>query len=281
MGATNRARSAALVITLVAMAGLAVPAFVAASIGAPAAVGPLSYQAKPTQRPTPKPKPTVAPTPVPTAPPSATPGPKPTTAPTAAPTPVPTPARTASPRTSAPPPPAPTTAGPSEAPATPGPGGGSASPVGSNVPVGVLDGSQGGEPPGDPGSGFEGWPTDVAAPIAYAAAVLLVALIIARRRVERRRKAELVPAAQDPARLALQWPEPRRSVVADDEDDMPRWLRPSVRAERFGIVQSRTRTLPAALRPPSASAATPTTSDQPVDLDALFAAKRDRDAAPE
>jgi hypothetical protein len=275
MREATRTRHAALAIALLAMAGLAVPAIVSASIRPPTALEAYDPQAKPSERPTPKPKPT----PVPTAPPTATPVPVPTAAPT--PTPAPAPARTATPR-STPAPPATATivpVAPSNTPAEQG----SAFPTGSTDPGGVIGGLDG-EGSGDtPTSGFGGWPTDVLAPVGYAAAVLLVALVIARRRLERRHRATLVATAPDPDSLPVQrfdLDPSLRPVVADDEENIPRWLRPSVRAERFGIQEPRTRTWPAAFRPANPGAA-PMTSDPPLDLEALFAAKRDRAAAPE
>jgi len=273
MREATRTRHAALAIALLAMAGLAVPAIVSASIRPPTALEAHDSQAKPSERPTPKAKPTQ----VPTVPPTATPVP----VPTAAPTPAPAPARTATPRST--PAPAATAATvpavPSETPA----GQGSASPTAFTDPGGVIAGLDG-EGSGDaPTSGFGGWPTDVLAPVGYAAAVLLVAFVIARRRLERRDRAALVATPPDPDSLPVQrfdLDPSLRPVVADDEENMPRWLRPSVRAERFGIQEPRTRTWPAAFRPANPGSA-PMTSDPPLDLEALFAAKRDRAAAPE
>ena len=93
---------------------------------------------------------------------------------------------------------------------------------------------------------------NLAAPIAYLAMVLLVAFVIARRRLERRERAALTPTAPagDPDGLPVRRVERRSEpVVIDDEENMPRWLRPSLRAERFGMDQTRARVLPAALQP--------------------------------
>jgi hypothetical protein len=93
---------------------------------------------------------------------------------------------------------------------------------------------------------------NLAAPIAYLAMVLLVAFFIARRRLERRERAALVPPApaRDPDGTLVRRVEPRSEpIVVDDEENMPRWLRPSLRAERFGMDQTRARVLPSALRP--------------------------------
>jgi hypothetical protein len=152
-------------------------------------------------------------------------------------------------------------------------------PAGSTDPAVTIAGGTDGEPGQEPANDFAGWATNLAAPLGYAAVVLLVAFVIARRRLERRQRAAVVAAPSDPDRRAVQRIEPTwRREVPDDEENMPRWLRPSVRAERFGIQQSRTRMLPAALRPVATPAASPGTSDEPLDLEALFAAKRQRAA---
>ncbi|MCI0343846.1 MAG: hypothetical protein L0221_00190 [Chloroflexi bacterium] len=61
-----------------------------------------------------------------------------------------------------------------------------------------------------------------------------------------------------------------RPIVPDDEVDLPRWLRPSVRAERFGLdLPHLRRSAPARTPPPAASP-----DSQFVDLDALFSSHR-------
>jgi hypothetical protein len=94
---------------------------------------------------------------------------------------------------------------------------------------------------------------NLGAPIAYLAMVLLVAFVIARRRLERRERAALPGAARPPdldslpVRRAATRSQP---IAADDEDDRPRWLRSSLRAERFGMDQARgARVMPSALQP--------------------------------
>ena len=261
MEASKRARSASLLIAVLAMAGLAMPALVAASLTPPAPDEPPTWQARPSERPTPKPKPT--PTPVPTPAPSATPGPAPTAAPTPAPTSAPTkggstPPPSAAAQPTTPSVPAPTTAPGAVATAGPPAGGGSASPVTSNDPAGAVKSGQGGPSASlSPTGGFDSWPTDLAAPIAYFAGVLFVAMLIARRRLARQERASTAGWAPDPDTMPVQRVEPApRPAVADDEEDRPRWLRPSLRAERFGRVESRDRVLPAAawVAPPSGRA---------------------------
>jgi hypothetical protein len=93
---------------------------------------------------------------------------------------------------------------------------------------------------------------NLAAPIAYFAMVVLVAFVIGRRRLARQERVALTPPA--PARdldgMPVRRVEPRsQPIVVDDEENMPRWLRPSLRAERFGMDQTRVRVLPAALQP--------------------------------
>jgi hypothetical protein len=121
-------------------------------------------------------------------------------------------------------------------------------------PAGPIDDGGGRTPAGSaPTSGFSGWPVNLAAPIAYLAMVLLVAFVIARRRLDRRERAALAGAARPPDLDSL----PVRRVgaraeplAADDEETRPRWLRPSLRAERFGMDQARAaRVMPAALQP--------------------------------
>jgi hypothetical protein len=268
MGATKPARTAALLIAVLAIAGLVLPAIASAAIAPPPAAAPSGLEAKPTERPTPKPKqtPTPIPTPVPTSAPTApaSPTPAPTAAPTAARTPAPTAGRTAGPtatRTPAPRPAATTAPGPA---ATAGAPAGQASatpPASSDAAGGIVDGQGGTSADGSPTSGFGRWPTDLAAPIGYAALVLFVAFIIARRRLARQDRAAFAEvaarAAMDLDNQPVQRFEARtRPEVADDEADRPRWLRPSLRAERFGIELGQHRTLPAHMvAPPPARAA--------------------------
>jgi hypothetical protein len=270
MEASKRTRSASLLIAVLAMAGLAMPALVAASLTSPAPGEPPTWHAKPppSDHPTPDPKkptPAPTPTPVPTPAPTATPGPAtPRPSPTAAPTAVPT----AAPTTVGPTAPPKATARPTKPAAgtSPAPGatatdgaqaaGGSASPATSAGPAGGPAGTgQGGGPAGlSPTGIFDGWPTDYGLPIAYAAFVILVAMLFARRRLDRRGREAAAGVAPDPDSLPIaRFAPAERPAVADDEENMPRWLRPSLRAERFGQVQSRDRILPAAawVAPPS------------------------------
>jgi hypothetical protein len=124
----------------------------------------------------------------------------------------------------------------------------------SNGPAGLLGGGGGGTPPGSaPTSGFSGWLVNLGAPIAYLALVLLVAFVIARRRLERRERAALAGAARPPdldSRPIRRVERRAQPLAADDEDNRPRWLRASLRAERFGMDQARVaRVMPAALQP--------------------------------
>jgi len=266
MEATRRARAAAPLIAVLAMVGFALPAIVAASIVAPAGDAPSGYGAKPTDLPTPRPKPTPTPlaTPVPTAGPTPTAaptgGPSATPVPSAAPTPAATPPPTTRPGATANPGPAttPVAVGPGS---SQGAGGAGASPGATATDPG---GAGVGLPVGGPGSGstagpFDGWLTDIGAPIGYGALVVLVALIIGRRRSARSQGA-VAPRAPNPDSLPVARVEPRpRPAVADDEADLPRWLRPSLRAERFGLdlaANRPQRALPAVrhLAPPPARA---------------------------
>ncbi|HEX4897083.1 MAG TPA: hypothetical protein VFV53_01840, partial [Candidatus Limnocylindrales bacterium] len=131
--------------------------------------------------------------------------------------------------------------------------GGPVTPDASNDPAGLIDDGGGRSPTSpSPTGGFSGWLVNLGAPIAYLAMVLLVAFVIARRRLERRERAALAPAApaRDPDGMPVRRVESRSEPIAvDDEENMPRWLRPSLRAERFGMDQTRARVLPAALQP--------------------------------
>jgi hypothetical protein len=94
-----------------------------------------------------------------------------------------------------------------------------------------------------------------------------VAFIIARRRLARQERAALAnapPAVAANARPAFdrdslpvqRFEDRTRPEVADDEANRPRWLRPSLRAERFGVEVGQHRTLPAHMvAPPPARAA--------------------------
>jgi hypothetical protein len=94
---------------------------------------------------------------------------------------------------------------------------------------------------------------NLGAPVAYLALVLLVAFVIARRRLERRERAALAGAARPPdldSRPVRRIERRAEPLAADDEESRPRWLRPSLRAERFGVDQARVaRVMPAALQP--------------------------------
>ncbi len=249
------------------MVGFALPAIVAASIVSPAGDAPSGYGAKPTDLPTPRPKPTPTPvaTPVPTASPTPTAGP--TAGPSATPgsSPAPTPAATPPPTTR----PAATAApGPAPTPVAAGPGssqdaGGAGATPGASAtdPGGAGVGLPVGRPASGPTAGpFDGWLTDVGAPIGYGAFVVLVALIIGRRRSARSQGAAGAQRAPNLDSRPLARVEPRpRPAVADDEADLPRWLRPSLRAERFGLdlaANRPQRALPAVrqLAPPPARA---------------------------
>ncbi|MEW5992539.1 MAG: hypothetical protein AB1736_14515 [Chloroflexota bacterium] len=132
------------------------------------------------------------------------------------------------------------------------------SPTASSGAGGVLvDGLPGG--PGESGELADGgsvrWLTDIAAPLGYAVLVLGVAFVIARRRLARREQAALAGAAAavggrtglDLDTRPLELPQtPPEHTIPDDEANLPRWLRPSLRAERAGL------DLPAARTPPVA-----------------------------
>ena len=265
MEARQRARSAALVVALVAMAGFALPAIVVGSMAAPLPSVAPGLQAPPSDRPTPKPKPTPTPAATPTPAPTAAPTPVPTSAPTA---PGPTPAPTAA-ITPAPTPPPTTAPG-----ATPAPGpsvapGSTAPPPSAGAPGGpVASAPTTSDPPDGPGvalpvggsgerpstGGSMDWVSDLGPPVAYLAGVILVAMLIARRRVGRAQR--LGPAvAAAAARVDLDALPVRRveqldaaSSVPEGEVNMPRWLRPSLRAERHGVEVGHHRELPAALQ---------------------------------
>ncbi|HEX5590920.1 MAG TPA: hypothetical protein VFX65_11575 [Candidatus Limnocylindrales bacterium] len=180
----------------------------------------------------------------------------PTTPPaaTAAPTPVPA---TPPPNATAAPPASTPAAAPVGTAAAPG-GPAAGSPTGSIDPLapiivrgaggsGTDAGSGGGSGAASSTSGF-GLVANLGAPIAYAAGVVLVALVIARRRLERQERAERRAVTTDPDRMPGRRAEPtERPSVPDDEANLPRWLRPSLRAERFGMDLSRSRVLPAGL----------------------------------
>jgi hypothetical protein len=148
---------------------------------------------------------------------------------------------------------APTTAaGPAATEGSPA-GAGAATPAGSSIPAGPIDAGGSRSPSGpSPTGGFSGWLVNIAAPIAYLALVLLVAFVIARRRLERRERAALAGAARPPdldSRPVRRIETRAEPLAADDEDNRPRWLRPSLRAERFGMDQARAaRVMPAALQ---------------------------------
>jgi len=277
MEALKRAEFASLLIAVLAMAGLAMPALVGASLTTPPPGERSTWQAKPSGLPTPKPKatPTPVPTPVPTPAPTDTPGPAPTAAPPPAPTAAPPPAPTAAPTIagSTPPPTAvaaqPTSPGPAPAsapgatatadPAAAGESSVSPASPGAQAPAVTVTNGQGGTPASlSPAGDFNGWLTDFGPPIAYAAGVLFVAMLIARRRLARQqRTAALATPAPDPDSLPVRRFGPAaRPDLADDEENLPRWLRPSVRAERFGRDESRDRIMPATawVAPPPARA---------------------------
>jgi hypothetical protein len=146
----------------------------------------------------------------------------------------------------------PTAAGPAATEGSPA-GAGPATPAGSIIPAGPIDAGGGRSPTSpSPTGGFSGWLVNLAAPIAYLALVLLVAFVIARRRLERRERAALAAAAWPPdldSRPIRRIETRAETLAADDEDNRPRWLRPSLRAERFGMDQMRARILPTALQP--------------------------------
>ncbi|TAK01441.1 MAG: hypothetical protein EPO36_05270 [Chloroflexota bacterium] len=297
MGASRRARSAAPLIAVLAMVGFALPPMVWAGIALPPSATPPGVQAKPTDLPTPKPKPTATPvatpTPVPTAAPSSPasqpPGPTLAPAPTAV-TPGPTAAPTAGPLATGSPATAAPGGGVPTGASSPAPGGtGQPSPLpGESGDAGgiLLPGPGGGSASTSPTSSFDGWLTSVGAPIGYLALVLVVAFVIGRRRLERSQRAAAPQAVlagrgagpvRDPdslpvARFASRTQPESRPAVADDEADTPRWLRPSLRAERFGAdlapARSSERALPLGLRIAGPPARTPLAfGGAPADLD--------------
>jgi len=107
------------------------------------------------------------------------------------------------------------------------------------------------------------------APIGYLAGLLLLAAVIGRRRLIRRERlvARAAPIDLDGLPVARSAPAGEPAVV-DDEATRPRWLRPSLRAERYGMDVGQHRVLPAAvLRAPSHPRTTLTFGSVPDDLD--------------
>ncbi len=289
-----RARSG-LAITILVIVGLAMPALVAASISAPAPAVAFGEAAPPSDHPTQKPKPTPPPTPIPTLPP--TPAPTPTRAPTPRPAPLatPMPAPTAAPVVT---PASAVAPAVSQAPTVVStePGSPTATPFGTGIAAGgVADDSGNGQtadPTGlQPTSGPLPWMAGLAVPLGGGVAFVL--LVLARRRFARRDPPALAEAIQvrstyaapddaAPSFVSLPSlrPEPStRPILSDEEANLPRWLRPSVRAERFGLDVPRIRATAAAqaLMPSSGE---PDAPGGAVDLDALFAARRAGDASP-
>ena len=306
MDARSRARSL-LAVAILATVGLAVPAFASASIPASWQAAPSGDAAPPSDHPTQKPKAT--PTPVPTAAP--TPTPPPTPPPTPAPTPAPTPTRAptpkpapvATPQPTPPPTPAPVTT-PAQTPTSSGPAAGTTAPDGTDDAVGGTTG--GGTAGGDGPAGIanevmpanpDAGPGGLVLPLAAGAAFIFIAVVAGRRR-----RSPVAPAS--PQGAAFAWPagpaspdagsgatpftwssispevlpdqrsdSETRPMIPDDEVDLPRWLRPSVRRERFGLDLPHLRR-PASPAPPPLPGSGDPGSSQFVDLDALFSARR-------
>jgi hypothetical protein len=136
----------------------------------------------------------------------------------------------------------------------------------------IGGGPDGGSASGSPAGGFAGLLTSLAAPIGYLALVLLVAFIIARRRVARQDQAAFAEVAARAAielhTAAAQRSEPEtRPEVAVDEENVPRWLRPSVRAQRFGLDLTPRRPLPSRFVAPPPSRTPLAFGGVPSDLD--------------
>jgi hypothetical protein len=208
MRSVLRSLVAAVVVIAWTMAGLGVTSAAPISVVVPGASQAAEPAAPPTDKPTPKPKPTPAPTPQPTAAPVRTLAPAPT--PTPRPTPEPT---------SAPSPTPDTTPGAVVAPG--GAGAASGGPVESAVDL---------EPAGSPGA--DGM---IVAAVLTAASGGGFLLVLAARR--RRRPDPLGALAVDgePAPADGQIDTGVRPVAVPlDEAHIPRWRRPSLRAERSG-----------------------------------------------
>lgn len=264
---SERARFAARLIVILAVVGTAAPALVSASMAPPVAPPVSQLGAPPSAKPTHRPKAT---------PPPVTVTPAPTAAPTVAPTPAPT-----RPPAAATPKPAATT----ESNATPAPPPATALPAGVGPPEpsasatagagGVVSG--GGDLPGIEGSGS---PLGGFGPVLGAGAALAALgfwVVFARRR---RRSPDSGPdgtigsdAAVPVSVDALTAVPPRpRAIDGGDEENMPRWLRPSVRAERFSGYQTRGRATIGGSAPEAPIEAAPIGAA--IDLDALFASRR-------
>jgi hypothetical protein len=254
-------RTRAWLIAVLVMAGLALPAIATGSIEPPVAERPVPPLAPPSDKPTPKPKPTRTPAPpLPTpTPPIPTPLPPP---PTSAPaTPAPTPVRTTAPAPATAKPAPVATAGPA-ATTNPAPVATAAPAVAATAPptrsgdplapagAGHIDptGGQSGAP-----SPIDGLMEDVAGiggPLAFAV-LALVAVTIGRRRLGEGETVTSDTGSPDPdGRLVARIDRPAELQVAFEDQNVPRWLRPSLRAERFGAVRSSPRVLPAALLVP-------------------------------
>jgi len=276
----ERARFAVRLIVTLAVVGIAAPALVSASV-TPAAGPPVSLVgAPPSAKPTHRPKATLPP-------PIVTPAP--TTAPTAAPTLAPPPKATT------PPPPAPAAATEQPAPAQPAPAaqpnGPSAVPAATPPPAivappepsasapagaGVVGLGNGGRPGSEETDGF-----GVLGPAVGAAALVALAFwfVVARRRRSREDAADgaFGPLSAVPVSIDSLAPvPPRQRAVDDDEANMPRWLRPSVRAERFSGYQSSARATIGGSTPETPIEAAP--MGAVIDLDALFASRRSPEA---
>ena len=90
----------------------------------------------------------------------------------------------------------------------------------------------------------------IGGPLAFAV-LALVAVTIGRRRLAEGDTATPVAAGPDPdPRLMDGTERPADLLVAYEDVNVPRWLRPSLRAERFGAVRPSPRVLPAALLVP-------------------------------
>ena len=100
--------------------------------------------------------------------------------------------------------------------------------------------------------------------------------VIARRRRSRESAPDGTLASLSAVPVSIdslsQFPARQRAMVPDDEANMPRWLRPSVRAERFSGYQSSARATIGGSAPETPIEAAP--MGAVIDLDALFASRR-------
>lgn len=278
----ERARFAVRIIVILAVVGIAAPAVVSASVAPPVEPPVSLLGAPPSAKPTHRPKATVPPPTVP--PPTATPAPTsaPTVAPTPAPTPKPTTPATQAPATIAKPPATAQPAASAQPNAIPAPS------AATPLPAGVGPPKPSASTPADAGAAVlsdgvrpesEGTDNTSRLGLALGAAALTALgfwLVIARRRRSRDGGLHGAIGSVTAAPLSIDAltsiPPRLRSLVPDDEANMPRWLRPSVRAERFSGYQSRARATIGGGAPEAPVEAAPVGAV--IDLDALFASRR-------